>query len=346
MLKNRMLKTWSIILTGSVVALGVSLFIFSTRSARAAGGTLIARSQLRRVVDLSPRSAVGSVVASIDSNGKETFQVDVKKLGEANFTLFVYDEPSPTTNLVFGADLPPLARTNVKKGTWSRKLVGLGEAPTDFLPFVGNLASLDNTSLDISQPGVPTVTTIFTNIIAGVTNIDMGVTNVVGNVTNIIEGIVIPNPGQTGQVFSVLWAPLYGLTTDPSALSYHRHGELVAIGDASPKAVGSMNISFNGNSGRSVLKIRAANLTPGQQYTLFIANTTNHDFTVMLPVDNMTQKDLGSTATFVRDTQFGDPLPKLGDPSPVQARDIGDLSGHIVQIRDAFDVVHLQGDMP
>jgi len=107
-----------------------------------------------------------------------------------------------------------------------------------------------------------------------------------------------------------------------------------------------VNISFNGNTGRSELKIRASNLTPGQQYTLFVANTTNHDVTVMLPVDNMTQKNLGSTATFVRDTQFGDPLPQTGDPMPAQARDIGDLSGHIVQIRDAFDTVHLQGDMP
>ncbi|HXI82859.1 MAG TPA: hypothetical protein VNL17_02070 [Verrucomicrobiae bacterium] len=346
MLKNRTLKTWSIILTGSLVAVGVSLFIFSTRSARAAGGTLIARSQLRRTADLSPRSAVGSVVTMIDSNGKETFLVNVTKLGQDNFTLFIRDEPSFTTNGVGGADLPPLARTGIKKGTWSRRLVGLGEAPPDFLPFVGDLTQLDNTSVDVSQPDIPSVTTIFTNIIAGTTNIVMGVTNIVGDVTNILDGIVIPNPGQTGLVFSTLWAPLYSLTTDLGARSYHRHGSLVAIGDASPNAVGMMNISFNGNSGRSELKIRASNLTPGQQYTLFIANTTNHNMTVMLPVDNMTQKNLGSTATFVRDTQFGDPLPKTGDPVPVQARDVGDLSGHIVQIRDAFDNVHLQGDMP
>ena len=49
----------------------------------------------------------------------------------------------------------------------------------------------------------------------------------------------------------------------------------------------------------------------------------------MIPVDNMTQKNLGSTATLVRDTQFADPLPQ-------QARDIGDLSGRIVEVRDAF----------
>jgi len=85
--------------------------------------------------------------------------------------------------------------------------------------------------------------------------------------------------------------------------------------------------------------VRAVNLTHGQQYTLFVANSTNQDKTVMIPVDNMTQNELGSTARLVRDTQFADPLPQ-------QARDIGDLSGRIVQIRDAFDFVHLQGIMP
>ena len=59
----------------------------------------------------------------------------------------------------------------------------------------------------------------------------------------------------------------------------------------------------------------------------------------MMPINTLTQRNLGSTATFVRDTIFGDPL-------PLQARDIGDLSGRLLQIRDAFDIVHLQGLMP
>src|SRR5882724_5660674 len=143
MLKNRTLKTWSIILTGSLVAVGVSLFIFSTRSARAAGGTLIARSQLRRTTDPSPRGPVGSVVAMIDANGKETFQVDVTKLGEANFGPFLRIEPSFTTNAVASLALAPLNRTNVKKGTWSRKYTGTGGAPADILPFFDDLTELN-----------------------------------------------------------------------------------------------------------------------------------------------------------------------------------------------------------
>ncbi len=340
MLKSKQLKNWSVIFTGGAVAVGISLCVVLSHSARASGGgTLIARSQLRRVVDPSPRSAFGSVLTMIDANGKETFQVSVSELGSTNWGPFIVLEPSITTNTVPTLPLAPLARIGIKKGIWLRSYVGMGQAPADILPFFANLTELNGTEVVIAQPGIPDVTTIFTNIIGGVTNINLGVTNVVGETTNIIDGIVIPNPGQTGTIFSALWAPLYSLTSDPSALSYHRHSKLVAIGDASPKASATVSIGFNGNSGRSQLKITATNLTPGQQYTLFIADDTNHVMTVMIPVDNMTQKNLGSTATFVRDTQFGDPLPQ-------QARDIGDLSGRIVQIRDGFDTVHLQGDMP
>jgi hypothetical protein len=341
MLKSKKLKNWSVIFTGSLVAVGLSLCIVFTHSARAAagGGTLIARSQLRRVIDPSPRSAFGSVSAMVDANGKETFQVNVSDLGSTNWGPFIRLESSITTNLADTLPLAPLSRTNFKKGTWMRSYVGMGQAPADILPLFGNLTELSDTEIVIAQPGFPDVTTIFTNIIGGVTNIVSGVTNIVGNATNIIDGIVIPNPGQAGTFFSTMWAPLYGLTDTPNTLSYHRKSKLVAIGDASPKAVATVNISFNGNTGRSVIKIQASNLTPGQQYTLFVADDTNQTTTVMIPIDNMTQKNLGSTVTFIRDTQFGDPLPE-------QARDIGDLSGRIIQIRDGFDTVHLQGDMP
>lgn len=326
MLKSKKLNNWSVIFTGSLVAVGLSLCVLFTYSARAAGGgTLIARSQLRRIVDPSSRSAFGSVLATVDGNGKETFQVTVTKLGIANFAPFMRLTSTPITNAVPTLGLAPLSRTNLKNGTWVRTYVGTGQAPADILPFFGNLSQLSNTEVEVAQPGFPDVTTIFTNV--------------VGNVTNIINGIVIPNPGQTGTVLSVMWAPLYPLSSDPSSLSYHRHSKLVSVGDASPKAAGAVSISFNGSSGRSELKITAKNLTPGQQYTLFVADNTNQNTAVMVSVDNMTQKNLGSTATLVRDTQFGDPLPQ-------QARDIGDLSGRIIQIRDAFDVVHLQGDMP
>jgi len=300
---------------------------------------LVVHSQLRRTTDPSTRAARGTVVMTIDANGKQTFQVQVTDLGEANFAPFVVGESIFETNEAPTLPLAPLDRYNFRKGDWSRAFVGQGQAPDDFLADFESLTEVNGNILTVAQPGIPAVTTIYTNIIGAVTNISLGVTNIVGTTTNIIDGIVIPNPGQTAEYFAALWAPLYSLSANPGAASYHRHSALAVVGDASPHAKGNVNISFSGSSGRSLLTIRATGLTRGQQYTLFVSDRTNQDFYVMLPVDNMTQKDLGSTATFVRDTQFADPLPQ-------QARDIGDLSGREVEIRDAFDVVHLAGIMP
>jgi hypothetical protein len=321
--------------------LSICLFVFTgvLLAGQSDAQNLIARSQLRRTVDPSPRAAFGSALMTIDTSGKQTFQVKVFDLGEDNFGPDIEEEFIISTNVVPFVPLAPLDRTNVKKGNWSRTFVGVGQAPTDFLPFFGDLTELNGNIVTVDQPGTPFVTTTFTNIIGGVTNISMGVTNIVGTTTNIINGIVIPNPGQTSTVFSVLWAPLPALTSQPGLLSYHRRSTLVTVSDASPHARGTVKISFTGPTGRSVLDVRAVNLTRGQQYTLFIANTTNQNMTVMIPVDKMTQKDLGPTARFLRDTQFADPLPQ-------QVRDVGDLSGRIIQIRDAFDDVHLQGVIP
>ena len=302
--------------------------------------SLVARTQLRRTTDPSTRAARGSVVMTIDGNGHQIFRVDVTGLGEDNFGPFLRLEPIVSTNIVRTLPLSPLDRTNVKKGNWSRRLVGTGQAPEDIIPFFGELTDLDGNIVTVAQPGINNVTTIFTNVVGGVTNISSGVTNIVGGVTNVIDGIVIPNPGQVGEIFSALWAPLPQLTTKPNLLSYHRHGKLFVVGDASSHAKGTVRISFTGATGRSVLDVRVVNLTHGQQYTLFVANSTNQDMTVMIPAGTLTQNgDLGAVASFVRDTQFADPLPQ-------QARDIGDLSGRIIQIRDAFDVVHMQGIMP
>jgi hypothetical protein len=276
---------------------------------------------------------------SIDATGKQTFRVQITGLGEDNFAPQVREESIPTTNIVHVVPLAPLNRGNVHHGNWSRTLVGVGKAPDDFLSDFQSLTNLDGNIVGICQPNVPLVTTVYTNITAGVTNISFGVTNVVGNTTNIIDGIVVPNPGQIGYFFYALWAPLPSLSANPSSLSFHRRAALIPVGDASPRAKGTLDISFNGNTGRSLMRVRAVNLTHGQQYTLFVADRTNQDLYVMIPADTMKQVKLGATATFVRDTKFADPLPQ-------QARDIGDLSGRVVQIRDAFDVVHMQGVLP
>jgi hypothetical protein len=300
---------------------------------------LISRSQFRRTVDPSPRAAYGALELKIDAKGNETLKASIKRFGQNNLSLFFREEPHFTTNYVTGVILPPLDRSDPKKGTWSRTLIGANQSPVDFLPFFPHLTDLAGNSMDASQPSIPTVTTTFTNIIAGVTNISMGVTNIIGNVTNVINGIAIPNPGQTGEVFAVLWAPVYGLTNKPSLLNYRGSSTLSAVGTASPTARGKVKIRFSGATGRSVLDVRTSKLTRGQEYTLFIADRTNTDMYAMIPVDKMVQRDLGSTATLVRDTHFGDPLPHT-------TRDIGDLSNRLIEVRDEFKIVHLRGIMP
>src|ERR1043166_5812595 len=134
-------------LTKAVLFSFTSAMLLGDTSGRAAD-TLIARSQLRRTVDPSPRSSVGTVLMKIDGNGKETFQVNIRKLGEDNFSLFFYERPSYTTNLTPGLDLPPLDRTSFKKGNWPRTLAGTGQAPADFLPFFGHLTELANLEIE------------------------------------------------------------------------------------------------------------------------------------------------------------------------------------------------------
>ena len=53
----------------------------------------------------------------------------------------------------------------------------------------------------------------------------------------------------------------------------------------------------------------------------------------------MTSNKSGAQQQFLRDTKFGDPL-------PLQSRNVIDLSGHVIQIRDAFGAVHLEGVVP
>lgn len=301
----------------------------------------VSRAQLRRTVDSSSRSAYGTVEMTIDDRGRETIRFDVHGLGELDFRPVARAESTPSTNAVPTAYLPPLNLIDSKRGIWTRKVVETGQAPGEMIYLVDHLTDFGtNHIVEIAQPDVPRVTTIFTNIIAGVTNISMGVTNITGNITNIINGIVIPNPGQTGSSFATLWAPLHPVVPDPSLLSFRSRGRFLPPegSEASPKARATVNVSYNGATGRSILDIRASNLTRGQTYTLWIANGTNAPI-VLLAAAEMTSNKSGSQLRFIRDTQYGDPLPQ-------QVRDVSDLSQRLFQIRDGFKVVHIEGYLP
>jgi hypothetical protein len=286
------------------------------------------RSQMRRTIDPSERSATGSV--KMQKRGDlQIFQVEIKGLGEESFAAFLGERPSFETNCCVRS-LAPLDRKNARKGVWIRRLTGNGVAPPEFqrLSFF-DLDDLDGTELDIASP-------LENNLI-------QSITNVVGSVTNIIVGIPVPEPGVTNFVGAILWAPLYATSENPAERSYLRTGTLTPPSDRpapSPGASGKMKVRFNGAQGRSTLDIRAKNLTRGQVYHVWIANTNNLDTFVLIDAGTMTTSRSGSTARFLRDTRHADPLPQ-------QARDAGDLSGRVIQIRDEFGrFIHLEGVVP
>src|SRR5437867_9569536 len=110
-----MKRNWKITLTLGAFVVATLFYFLSVRAARAAAGSLVARAQLRRVVDPSPRSAFGTVEMRIDAAGKETFRINVRGLGEANFAPIAREESINTTNIVPGLYLAPLSRASVRK---------------------------------------------------------------------------------------------------------------------------------------------------------------------------------------------------------------------------------------
>jgi len=304
---------------------GVVVFIATESFAQ----TLISRSQLRRTVDPSERSASGTIILTVTAEGRQIMQTHVTGLAVDSFALFYSPYSTPTTDCCIYA-LAPLDRANSKKGTWTRRLAGTGGAPPELERIsILDLGDLDGQSADIAEPAA--------------NNLVQQITNVVGNVTNIITGILVPTPEITNSVNSILWAPLYAPTANPGAGSYVRKGTMAPPEDVPPPSPGAkakITVRFKGPQGDSVFDIQASKLTRGQVYHVYVADRTNQDVFVLIDAGTMTTSKSGATARFLRDTKFGDPLPQ-------QARDAGDLSGRVVEIRDEFgDFIHLVGLVP
>ncbi len=335
-----MTSNWKITATASTVFSAVSIFLISTCPILAQEGVSdgTGNTQFRRTVDPSPRTAFGNASFRITNSGaKQTCSVQINNLRETDFGIFVGESAIPDTNsLVFG--VAPLDRTGLKKGNWMRKLTGVNGAPLEF--DVANLSDLSGGSIYIASPSSTFVGGV-TNITGCVTNVSpLGVTNITTCTTNIYVGIPF-NVGGTGTVSAVLWASIPPLVTNPSNFNYHSSTNLSRPSDPapSPNAKGTVSVKFNNNQGRSVLDIRCTHLSAGQTYTLFIGDTTNNPPVVLVDAGTMTSNENGGKQQFRRDTKFGDPL-------PLQAPNVTDLSGHVIQIQDAFNEVHLEGVIP
>ena len=116
------------------------------------GQNLVSRSQLRRTVDPSERSATGDIILTVDSKGIQTMQANVRGLGLEAFALFQAPYPTFVTNCcTYG--VAPLNQLNAAKGTWSRVVTGTNAAPPELIDLgYTNLSDLDGTRADIAGP--------------------------------------------------------------------------------------------------------------------------------------------------------------------------------------------------
>ncbi len=303
----------------------VFLFVFSFAVYLPAQTTTSsAQGQFRRTVDPSDRSASGTV-SLVKKGDKQVVQVEIKGLAQESFAIFIGSTPTFDTNSLVQS-VAPLDRTSLKKGQWSRVLIGTNGAPAE-LP-VEDLSQLAGGNLVIAKPGD--------------IQLETGVTNIVGNTTNIIFGIPLPLPNVTNMVLAALWAPLSPRMVSHASETFSRVATMSPPQNApppSPGAVGFVKVKFNGPQGRSILDVEARNLVRGQVYSVFVSDSTDSETAVLIKAGEMTLSKSGSRASFVRDTQFGDPLPQ-------QAANIGDLSGRLIVIADEFDDFHLEATIP
>ncbi|MEI6085419.1 MAG: hypothetical protein WCS70_14125 [Verrucomicrobiota bacterium] len=297
-----------------------------------------ANAQFRRTVDPSPRAASGRATFRVSNSGaKQTCTIQISDLTLTDFGIFIGASPTPDTNSLISG-VAPLNRTNLKKGTWSRILTGVNGAPLEF--DVPNLNDLAGGTIYIAGAEDNALESGVTNITGCATNITGTTTNITGCVTNTYFGIPL-NTGGTGTVSTILWAPIPPILAKPAEFNYRNslNMDLPPAPAPSPSAKGKVSVKFNNSQGQSILDIQGSNLTAGQTYTVFIGDTTNNPPFVLVDAGTMTSNKNGSDQQFLRDTKFGDPL-------PFQARDVIDLSGRVIQIRDAFGEVHLRGIIP
>jgi hypothetical protein len=314
----------------SFIASAAMIAGLGTTSNAHAGTALVARSQFRRVVDPSERSATGTLVMT--KNGiLETVEFTIRGLAQDSFA--TYFSPSETfpfeisTNF-FVFSVSPLDRTNIHRGNWHTRLVGTNEAPP-LIPFI--------TDLDETGP------TLFSIGKVDDSALIVGVTNIVGTVTNVVKGIPVPLEDKTNTVSITMWAPAPALSANPAALSYHRKATLAVPSiPPVPKAKGLVKYRFAGNSGRSIFEVDVFNLPRGQNPHVFIADSTSTTNFNLIDAGTLTPSPTSRTDRYIRDTQFGDPLPQ-------QVRDAGDLSGRIIQILDLNGnppFIYLEGTIP
>jgi hypothetical protein len=154
-----------------------------------------------------------------------------------------------------------------------------------------------------------------------------GFTNVVNGVTNEV-------------VEAILFARMPAFTTRAGALHFNRKSPLTvpSVAPPNPHEKGYVRTIFTASQGRSVFDLTAIHLSGGGTYSVFIEDPPSSSMMTNIGL-LMISTNGGQNGTFNADTRVGETL-------PLQVPAVGDLSGRTIQIRDAFDEIHLQGTIP
>jgi hypothetical protein len=336
-----------------IVAIALIAFLPGATRVVIGGGaaSTSARTTFQRTVDTPSPGAQGTVDLK-NSGGKQTFKVDVENIGGDSFGLFLGFQNGFDTNKVFLIG----ALNGLLSGHWVVDYsANNGLAPVQLLGCyddgesercVGELGDLSGMFLFISQPtGTTNITDCVTNLVNCTTNLDDCITNIVEGVTNVTDCVTnlvncttnIDDCVTNVTVGAVLVTEVPPLTSNNGIFNFKGKSALV-LPEVPPngKAKGSVSVKFTATQGRSFLDIRAMSLFGNQVYSLYMS--TNAGGAAETKIAEMTESS-PTSVFYRRDT-------KLGETLPFFVSTVTNLSGFNIEIRDAFNDVHLEGTIP
>jgi len=152
--------------------------------------------------------------------------------------------------------------------------------------------------------------------------------------------LFIAQPSGTNAIVNgVLFTQIPPLTKRSAAPHFNTRSRLALPAGAPPNPAekGTIQSAFIGTRGRSLFSVRATNLSGGGSYTLLLEDPpSSSSFT---NIGSLVLSTDTTTGTFARDTANGETL-------PFELPTSQDLSGRGIQIRDAFNQLHLEGVVP
>ncbi len=153
-----------------------------------------------------------------------------------------------------------------------------------------------------------------------------GYTNIVNDVTNEI-------------VFAVLFTKIPEFTTKSKAPHFNRKSKLTTISvPPNPHEKGWVKTTYSGSQGRSFFGLAAYHLSGGGTYTIYVESPAASSNMVELGSLVISSNNL-HTGSYSIDTRKGETL-------PFQSDTVSDLTNRMIQIRDAFGNIHLEGTIP